>query len=180
MKRVNNLMLGAMGAALALGLAGQACAQNSSQQTTTATGTIFQPIQLAKNSDLSFGTVVRPAAGSGTVFIANANGARTLTGSGALLATGPNATAGRAAYTVTGEGGQTFSITVPANFNMTRTGGSETIQVTLTPTATTGTMSSTLGNTGTATFGVGGSMPVADTTASGAYVGTFNVIVAYN
>lgn len=181
MKRVQNLILGAVGAtALAFGLAGAASAQNSAQQTTTATGTIFQPIQLAKNSDLSFGTVVRPAAGNGTVTIAPADGTRTLSGSGALLNTGPNAVAARAAYTVTGEGGQTFAITVPANFNMTRTGGSETIQVTLTPTATTGLLSSTLGNTGTTSFGIGGSIPVANTTASGAYSGTFNVIVAYN
>jgi hypothetical protein len=180
MKRIQRLIVGAAAAALAAGLAGGACAQNSAQQTTTATGTIFQPIQLAKNSDLSFGTVVRPASGSGVVIIAQADGARTLTGSGFLLATGPNALAARASYTVTGEGGQTFAITVPANFNMTRIGGSETIQVTLTPTATTGLLSSTLGNTGTTTFGVGGSIPVANTTQSGAYSGTFNVIVAYN
>lgn len=180
MNRVRNLILGVVGAALATSVAGSAFAQASAQQTTTATGTIFQPIQLAKDSDLSFGTVVRPAAGTGTVTISQTDGTRSLSGAGALLTTGPNAPAGRAAFTVTGEGGQTFSITVPANFNMTRTGGAETIQVTLTPTATTGLLSSTLGNTGTATFGVGGSIPVADTTHSGAYTGTFNVIVAYN
>jgi hypothetical protein len=179
MAHVRHLILGALGVGLAA-LAGPACAQNSAQQTTSATTTLFQPIQLAKNSDLSFGTVVRPATGSGTVTIAAATGTRTLTGSGALLATGPNAVASRATYTVTGEGGQTYSITVPASFNMTRSTGGQTIAVTLTPTATTGLLSSTLGLAGTATFGVGGSIPVADTTVSGAYSGTFNVVVAYN
>jgi hypothetical protein len=180
MNCVRNLILGALGAALAGSVAGSACAQASASLPTTATTTIFQPIQLAKNTDLSFGTVVRPAAGAGTVTIASADGARSLVGAGALLATGPNAPAGRATFTVTGEGGQTFSITVPASFNMTRVNGPETIVVTLTPTATTGLLDSTLSNTGTANFGVGGSIPVADTTHSGAYSGTFNVIVAYN
>jgi hypothetical protein len=180
MNRVRNLILGAMGVALGASLAGSACAQASASLPTQATTTIFQPIQLAKNTDLSFGTVVRPVSGSGTVTIAAADGARTLVGSGALLATGPNAPAARATFSVTGEGGQTFSITVPANFNMTRVNGPETIEVTLTPTATTGLLDSTLSNTGTANFGVGGSIPVADTTHSGAYSGTFNVIVAYN
>jgi hypothetical protein len=180
MNCVRNLILCALGAALAASVAGSAYAQASASVPTEATTTIFQPIQLAKNTDLSFGTVVRPASGSGTVTVGSADGARTLVGSGALLATGPNAPAARATFTVTGEGGQTFSITVPASFNMTRVNGPETIQVTLTPTATTGLLDSTLSNTGTANFGVGGSIPVADTTHSGAYSGTFNVIVAYN
>jgi hypothetical protein len=174
------LILGALGATLAIGMGGQACAQNASQQTTSSSTTIFQPISLVKNTDLSFGTVVRPSTGSGTVAVAAATGTRTLTGAGALLATGPNAVASRATYTVTGEGGQTYAITVPASFNMTRATGGQTILVTLASTATTGILSGTLGTPGTGTFGVGGSIPLADTTVSGAYSGTFNVVVAYN
>ena len=173
----NALIIAALASAVATG----ALAQATSSQTTTSTGTIFQPIVLAKNSDLSFGTVVRPAASTGTVVIAAADGARTLTGAGALI-TGPGsqATPGRATYTVTGEGGQAFSITVPANFNMTRVGGSETLAVTLTSTATSGTLSGALGSAGTLAFGVGGSIPLANTTATGAYTGTFQVTVQYN
>jgi len=169
-----------IGAVAATAAGGSAFAQASASQPTTATGTIFQPILLGKSSDLSFGTVVRPISGNGTVTIAASNGQRALTGAGALLNSGPNAAPGRATYTVTGEGGQTFSVTVPANFNMSRTGGSETLQVTLTPTITSGTLSGALGASGTMAFGVGGSMPISNTTASGAYTGTFNVIVAYN
>lgn len=174
-------ILAAGAAALAVSAtAGAACAQASASAATNSTGTIFQPILLAKNSDLSFGTVVRPISGTGTVTIDATTGNRTLNGQGALLNSGPNATAARATYTVTGEGGQTFAITVPATFNMTRSGGSDTLQVTLTPTATSGTLSGALGATGTSTFGVGGAIPISNTTASGAYSGTFNVIVNYN
>ena len=166
---------------LSLGASSGALAQATSSQTTMATGTIFQPIVLTKTTDLSFGTAVRPATGSGVVTIAAATGQRTITGSGALI-TGPGSQAapGRAAYGVVGEGGQAFSITVPANFNMTRVGGSETLAVTLTPTATTGTLSNALGSSGSLAFGVGGSIPLASTTATGAYTGTFLVTVQYN
>lgn len=177
-----NLLIGAVGALAVAAWGGAASAQASSTQTTTGSATVFQPIVLGKTSDLSFGTLVRPASGNGTVTIAAADGTRTLTGAGALLSTGPNAAAARAAYTVTGEGGQTFSITVPANFNMTRVSGSEIIQVTLASTATTATLNSVLGSptAGTASFGVGGSIPITNGTAGGAYTGTFSVTVAYN
>lgn len=173
-----------MGAAAVWSLASFAHAQASASQPTTASVTIFRPITLTKNADLSFGVVVRPLSGSDTVYIDKDNGARTLANNNAaLLTTAGNpvqAPAGRAVFTVNGEGGQTFSITVPANFNMTRVGGSETITVVLTPSATTGLLSNTLGNAGTATFGVGGEIPVSSSTASGAYNGTFTTTVAYN
>lgn len=169
-----------IGAAIA-SVGAPALAQASSTAPTPVSGTIFQPIVLTKTTDLSFGTVVRPAAGSGVVTIAASDGARTLTGDGALI-TGPSfqAASGRATYGVVGEGGQTFSINVPANFNMTRSGGSQTILVTLTPTATTGTLSSTLGAPGTASFGVGGSIPISNATATGQYLGSFSVTAQYN
>lgn len=171
-----------LAAAAASAMASAAHAQASANQSTTSTATIFRPIQLVKDTDLSFGTIVRPDAGSGTVTISEVDGSRSLSGSGALLSTGPNAPAGRATYTVSGEGGQTFAITVPANFNMTRAGGSETITVVLTPSATTGTLSGALGDTasGSATFGVGGQIPVSNTTTSGAYSGVFTTTVSYN
>src|SRR5262249_23710157 len=110
-----------LGSAAAAAVGGAAFAQSSATQATTASGTIFQPIVLAKNTDLSFGTIVRPSTGNGTVTVAAADGARTLSGSGALLTSGT--AAARATYTVTGEGGQAYSVTVPANMTMTRSGG---------------------------------------------------------
>ena len=176
-----NLRLFIATAALVSGVATGALAQETSSQTTTSTGTVFKPIVLTKNTDLSFGKVVRPATGSGVVNIAAVDGARTISGSGALI-TGPGgqATPGRATYSVAGEGGQAFSITVPANFNMIRSGGAETLAVTLTSTATSGTLSGALGSAGSLAFGVGGSIPLANNTATGAYTGTFQVTVQYN
>ena len=159
-------------------LATPALAQNSATQSTTGSVKIIQPLSLAKDTDLAFGSVVKPNSGSNTVAIDASNGARDLTGGGdAALAP---STSGRATYTVTGEGGQTFSISTPASFDMTRQGGSETLTVALTKSAATGTISGSLGASGTATFGVGGSFSVASTTATGSYSGAFDVTVAYN
>ena len=183
MIQARNILIGVAAAASLMGASSSAHAQASASQSTTSTVTIFRPITLTKNTDLSFGTVVRPIAGSGTVTISETDGARSLSGSGALLNTGaPNtqASAGRATYTVNGEGGQSFSITVPPSFNMTRTGGSETITVVLTPTSTTGLLSNALGQAGTASFGVGGQIPIDSSTAGGAYSGAFTTTVAYN
>lgn len=158
--------------------AAPAYAQSSATQSTTGSVKIIQPMTMAKDTDLAFGSVVKPNSGTNTVAIDASNGTRALSGGGdAALAP---STSGRATYTVTGEGGQTFSITTPTTFDMTRQGGSETITVTLTKSAATGTLSGSLGSSGTATFGVGGSFSVASSTATGAYSGTFDVTVAYN
>ncbi len=174
----------ALTAALVLGgltIATGASAQASATQATNSTATIFQPIQLAKNTDLAFGTIVRPLSSAGSVTVAAADGQRTSSGGIALLTGGSHTSPSRATYTVTGEGGQTFNINIPANFSMTRTGGSETILVTLAMSVTNPqTLSGTLGATGTLQFGVGGSIPVSNATQSGAYSGTFNVVVTYN
>lgn len=172
------LRIAALAAVLLAAWTTGAVAQESSSQTVAATGTIFRPIVLEKNSDLSFGTVVRPTAGSGTVVIDPLTGDRTITGQGALLggATPPS----RAAFTVTGEGGQTLSITVPPTLVMTRSGGAETITVDLSPSAVGGTLSSALANEGTLNFGVGAEVPISNTTASGEYTGAFTVTVQYN
>ncbi|MFC3711870.1 DUF4402 domain-containing protein [Sphingoaurantiacus capsulatus] len=158
---------------------GAAFAQASATQSTTSTGRVVQAITLTKNTDIAFGSVVRSAAvGTNTVTIDATSGARAISGAGGgALAT---STSGRATYTVDGEGAQTFSVSVPGTFNMTRSGGAETITVTPTTSAATGTISGTLGSAGTATFGVGGSFPVTNATVTGNYTGNFDVTVAYN
>lgn len=167
----------ALAAALgAVATAGPALAQSSSSGTVASTSTIFQPIVLAKSADLEFGTIVRPVSGSGSVVIDATTGQRTLTGQGALI----GASASRAAFNVGGEGGQAFTITVPGAMTMTRSGGSETVSVALTPSVTGGVLSGAPGGAGSATFGVGGQIPVSNSTAAGAYAGSFLVTVAYN
>ncbi len=173
MRVVAKILLGALLAATA---AAPAFAQASASASTTGTTKILTPISLTKNSDLAFGSVVRTASGTNTVTIDASTGARSISGAGTgVLVT---STTSRAAYTVGGEGGQTFSITVPASFNMTS--GANTIAVTLVASATTGTISGTIGSAGTATFGVGGNFALPNTQASGNYSGSFTATVAYN
>jgi len=154
-----------------------AFAQSSANVSTTGSARIVQPISIAKDSDLAFGTIVRAVTGTNTITVNETTGARTLTGAGdGVLVT---STVTRAAYTVTGEGGQTFSISVPATFSMTGS-TSGTITVNLTPTAATGTLSGTVGAAGTATFGVGGDFSLPSSQATGQYSGSFTATVAYN
>jgi hypothetical protein len=141
----------------------------------TATATVFRPIAMSAVTDLAFGMIVRPTSGSGTVEIDPATGERTLTGEGIL---GIGAAAHRASFSVNGEGGQFFSVTIPPSFTMTGPGGP--ITVTLTTTATgSQSLSGALGSGGTAGFGVGGSFTLPANTATGRYEGSFQVSVDY-
>lgn len=162
----------------ALAAAGSAHAQSSATQSTSATVKLVQAITLTKNSDLAFGTVVKPSSGANTVTISNAGDTPALTGpgNGALA----SSTTSRATFTVGGEGGSAFSIAVPAAVTMTRSGGAQTIAVTLTPSSTSGTLSGSVGSAGSATFTVGGAFTTNPGTASGSYSGAFNAVVAYN
>jgi hypothetical protein len=164
-------------------IAGTAHAQASATSTTSASATIFRPITLTKDSDLRFGTIVRPASGADTITVSPADGSRSLSTNNAVaLSSGSHLAPTRATYTVSGEGGQAFSISVPTSFNMTRSGGSETLTISLSASAASGTLTGALGNasSGTATFGVVGAMPITSSTASGAYSGSFVTTVSYN
>lgn len=167
-----------------VGVAALAAAQQASAQTVSATATangtaaIVQPVTLVKNTDLAFGSLVRPSTGANTVTIDQSSGARSLSGGGdASLAA---STISRATYSVGGEGGASFSVTVPGSFTMTRTGGSETLPVSLTASALSGSLNGSLGGVGGANFGVGGSLPLSSSTVPGDYHGTFDVTVGYN
>jgi len=175
---MSRLLKTAIAVAVVSAIAAPAMAQSSATQSTTASVKIVQPITLTKNSDLAFGTVVKPTTGSNTVTVSTSSDTPALTGAGdAALAA---STTSRADFTVGGEGAQTFSITVPASVTMTRSGGSETLAVTLTKSASSGSLSGSMGSAGSATFDVGGAFTVSSSTTSGAYSGSFNTTVAYN
>jgi hypothetical protein len=148
---------------------------DASGPTGSVTMTPFRSLSLAKISDLSFGRVVRPLSGSGTVTL-NSNGTKSIT-AGVWLTT---PTALRSMFTATGEGGKALSVSIDPSFTMTRTGGSDTIVVTTNNSVGSAVLSSIAGNSGTYNFFVGGSFPISSTTPSGAYTGAFNVMVAYN
>ena len=161
---------------MSAGLAVPAYAQSSSSVTTNGSTTIVQPVTIAQNSALAFGTIVRPTSGSSTISIGTGSDTVTTTGSAVALR-GP---ATRARYTITGEGGETVSVTMPTSFNLSRTGAPD-LAVTLTrnPSGNV-TLSNALGTTGTASLDVGGSFTISSTTVTGDYQGTFTVSVAYN
>jgi hypothetical protein len=136
---------------------------------------VIRGLSIGKTSDLVFGSVVKPPSGSGAVVIDPASGARTLSGGVVGIATPPPT---RATFSVTGEGGQAISVTVPASFQMT---GPQVITVTTTHSVTgAAVLSGVLGAQGSYAFGVGGSAPITSVTPDGSYTGAFTVTVAYN
>ena len=85
-----------------------------------ALATAFRPLNMTLTSNLAFGTVSRPRTGSGSVTVDAATGSRSVTGAGVQALNSPSPS--RAGYTVSGEGGQTFSIAVPDQLRDDRSG----------------------------------------------------------
>lgn len=144
--------------------------------TATATATIVTPIAITKTADMNFGNVAVQSTTGGTVVLPpSATPTRTTTGGVTLPATAGTVTA--AAFTVTGEDGYTYSISLPTSVTITSGANSMTA----------GTFTSSPSGTGTLTSGeqtlyVGATLSVAAAQASGTYVSAtpFNVTVNYN
>ncbi|MBS0362848.1 MAG: DUF4402 domain-containing protein [Proteobacteria bacterium] len=135
--------------------------------------TVIRSIAVSKTSDLSFGRVERPVAGSGSVSIDAVTGLRTLTNAVGLDSPSPT----RATFNITGEGGQAFTVTVPPTFTMS---GPQALTVTTSNSSAAPVLSGNLGSQGSFVFGVGATAPLSSTTPSGDYTGSFTVTVAYN
>jgi len=153
-----------------------ALAQDSDSADADGSTTIIQPLTITKDADLSFGRIVKPSTGTGTVSIADS--ADTVTaGSGAVALTG--IATSRAKFTIDGEGAQGITITVPADFDLEN--GTDTITVTLdADRPASDTLDGTLGGDGTRALNVGGSFSLPTGISTGEYTGTFTVSVAYN
>jgi spore coat protein U-like protein len=171
-----NILIGAVSVAAVAAMAGSASAQAAVASATTA-AKIIQPIAIVNAANLNFGTIVRPAAAA-TIAI-SAGGVV----SGATTVAGITPTAAK--FTVSGEGAQTFSIAETA----TLANGSNTLPLTLTKSGgtngtltsqTVGTLSGSLGSSGTMDLVYAASFPITATTATGAYSGTLQVTVNYN
>ena len=140
-----------------------------------AIATVLRPIAVATTTGLAFGTIVPPTSGTAAVTIDAATGARSVVGTGARgIGTGAH----QAGYSVSGEGGQAFSVLVPSEMVMTGSGDSITVALTTTA-AGAQSLSGSLGQGGTASFGVGGSFALGSDKALGAYSGSFVVTVQY-
>lgn len=139
-----------------------------------ALATVYRPLSLNVTSSLSFGTIIRPPTGQGTVAIDAATGDRLL--GGGVEAIGP--APARGAFAVAGEGGQSFSVAVPSGFAMA--GPGDPIEVTLSHDAAGPQMlSGAAGGGGTAEIHVGGAFDVPASVTPGTYSGVFTVTVQY-
>jgi hypothetical protein len=148
----------------------------SDMKSGAVTATVLRPLAVAPTADLRFGTLLRANGGSGTVSIAADDDQRHVSGTGLEPVGGG---AGRARFTISGEGGQVFSLAVPDHFTMDGPGGSA-ISVTTAPSISgTQRLDGTLGNGASATLSVGGAITVTDATPYGSYSGTFMVTVQY-
>jgi hypothetical protein len=157
--------------AAGFGVAGQAAAQTS--QSATGSITVMQPVlNVTKTADLSFGAVVRPTSGAGTISIDANTG--TVTASNLAQASGN--TTSRAAFTVDGQANANIQVTYPSSINLLRSGGSETLTVNLTSTMGGGQIAAN----GAVSFHIGGQVTLASSTVAGAYSNSFTVTVAYN
>jgi len=141
----------------------------------SASAQIVVPVGIvaASGATLNFGQVV-PYTG-GTVIIAPVTaGARSATGSVQAVA---QSTYGSAAFIVTGNGADTFSIGLPASVTLHGTASPNLITVdafTSNP-STTGQLTA-----GTQTVIIGATLEVGANQAADIYTGTFNVTVQYN
>lgn len=132
-------------------------------------------ISILKNTDMNFGTIAA-SSGGGTVLL-SASGSRTP--SGGIILPSLTGTVSSAQFTVSGEPGYSYAITLPASVVLTDAVSSATMTVnafTSTPSAT-GTLTA-----GTETLLVGATLNVGASQAAGLYTNAagFEVTVNYN
>jgi len=194
-------------AALVLALSSVSFAQNSANANATANGVIVKGIALAWNQNLAFGNLVTPTSpATATIGVAgiNAVSANFISESPVCVNTAPIAVGvvefggdpnpGPAVFTVTGQLGFSFAVTLPTGVNIpvlpniNPGGGSPLVLSNLTccvggnagVPGTTGILSV---GAGTQWFVIGGQIAIPAGAASGTYQnvgGTFPVSVAYN
>ena len=156
-----------------IGFSATSLAQVGVSTTATASGTIVVPIAITKTVDMNFGNVAVNGF-AGTVVLAPA-GTRTASGGVTLPATSGTVTA--AQFTVTGESGYTYSVTLPASTTVS-SGGSNNMTINTFVSNTTGKLTG-----GTEILKVGATLNVGASQAAGTYVSAptgFEVKVNYN
>jgi hypothetical protein len=168
---MNNLTKTLIAAVALSALATAANAQNSANDDAAVGITVLQPVSVTNTSGLQFGRVIR---GAGDVAV-DIDGARTIASGFSPAAAG---TISAANFTVKAEGGQALTYTVPATVTLSNGASSLTVN-TVSNAASLATATGSLGAEATYTLKVGGTVNVASNTATGAYTGTMNVIVAY-
>ena len=151
----------------------KASAQSSASA--TASATIITPITITKTTDMNFGNVAVQTGTGGSVIMTPA-GARSAT-SGVTLP-GTAGTVAAASFTVNGQTGYTYAITLPTSVTITDASSNNMTvgNFTSTPSAT-GTLTG-----GTQTLNVGATLNVNPAQPAGVYTSAtpFTVTVNYN
>jgi len=145
--------------------------------TATASATIVSPIAIANAGNMNFGNIAVSTIAGTVVLPAALVPVRTVTGGCTLPATVGTVTA--AAFTVTGQAGFTYSISLPANASLTGPGPAMTANTFVSsPTVAVGGLLTG----GTETLYVGATLNVGASQTAGAYTtpAPFTVTVNYN
>ena len=140
-----------------------------------ALATLIVPLSIANDVAMDFKTVAASAT-AGTVVMTAAATAVVTAHDGATVVSG-TPTAGK--FTVTGDGTQAFTITLPATASTLT--GSVSGDITVdTWTCSEADLNNAALASGTLVFYVGGTLNIDADEVAGLYSGTFNVIVDYN
>jgi len=147
----------------------------SASTTGNVSVTIQAPLEITKISDLSFGTILRPVSGTVCDFSSNC---WTEIGIDSVQTASPDVTivtpGGRAEFVISGEPNANVTVTV-GSIDVTGPGGS----IHVTGIGGGGEGAGSFDGSGNRPLYVGGVLPVAPTTASGVYSGTFTVDAIY-
>lgn len=159
-------------------------AQNSSNESATASVNLISPIRIEQKSDLNFGNIVKSADGQqGFVEIDALTGGVTYTGTSTV---GEN-TVSRASFVVSGNVGSTYSITIADvggsnqlnTVTLAREGGSETMTAELDHSKSSDESFVISSNENENYVYIGGKLAIEINQVIGSYQGSFTVTVAY-
>ncbi len=134
----------------------------------TAATAFAAPTSVTKNQDFDFGRVVGGAGRSGTITVTPA-GSRTYSGN--VLPLGTTFTAAR--FTITGNVGKAYTLTLPANVNMNA--GAD--QMTVTAITSSIPLTGIIPAGGAVSFSVGGTLNVGAAQRNAPYSGSMNISV---
>lgn len=156
--------------AVAVGYAGNALAASDNG---ASDAVILVPLSIAHNaSSLDFGTIA-PDGGGATIQVDTA-GAATVTAGAAVLSGATSADS----FTVTGQGGMSYTIGLPASIFLLSGANAMTVNSFTTNLASPATLPAGAGAQ-TQTLLVGGNLIVSPAQPSGTYSGTYSVTVNY-
>jgi hypothetical protein len=170
MKHVNKMFV------VVLLLVGSASVKAQSTAQATATATIVTPISISKTADMNFGNLAVDAVTGGSVELTPAG---TRIAADGVSLPGTSGTVSAAAFTVTGNAGYTYSITLPGNVVLNHSGAFESMMADTFSSTPSGT--GTLSGAGTENITVGATLWVAPGQLDGVYTSSdFDVTVNYN